>query len=66
MTPSRARRNARKLQAFLKRKTKNQNEQQLHGVGSHIPSDVSLKTFIDQDVQCAHVDFQIDDGEPRT
>ena len=46
---------------FWKGRQKNQNEQQLNGVG---PSDVSLKTFIDQDVQC--VDFQIDDSEPRT
>ena len=92
LTPSRARRNARPLQAFLERKQSAQpvsermdlNElqpapldhqtEQAHlefdgnvqvDQGSNLAcerSDVVLKSFIDNEVQC--VDFHLDDGGP--
>ena len=65
MTLSRARRNAKRLQAFLEQK-KNQSEPEqalARKVGSHHgSSDAVLKPCIDQEVLC--VDFQLDDGEP--
>ena len=75
VTPSRARRNARRLQAFLERKrTQNapraseispdhsgssMNQQQ---VCTHTAVDTELKSLIDKEVDC--VDFRLDNGEP--
>ena len=74
ISPSRARRNARRLQAFLNRK----KQDLLQSVDSHVSQrefehadnlvvasatdDKDLKSYIDKEVSC--VDFLIDNGEP--
>ena len=62
MTPSRARRNARQLQAFLESKRQNQSEQVCKPASQSTGDvDLDLKSFIDKEVQC--VDFQFTNGQ---
>ena len=68
MTHSRARRNAKRLQAFLERKSMNAppatssslNQQQV--CTYHSTVDTELKSFMDKEVEC--VDFRLVNGEP--